>query len=144
MARNGGGGHRGGSSNFAVGTPELVFSGMGMEDFAGKHVGAQTRGSNCEGGICRLHIISSSQVDHLFALFKERQNQEKMEKMSGKCLHITPMQWVLDLGASHHMTSNLDILANVYILKKPIIISQPDGHQVKVEKAGTVRIGPDI
>ncbi|KAJ8441288.1 hypothetical protein Cgig2_013395 [Carnegiea gigantea] len=131
-AGNGGGGYRGGSSNFTVGTPELVFSSMGMEDFAGKRVGAQTQGSNCEEGFAGFR---SSQG---------RQNQEKIEKMSGKCSHITPIQWILDLGASHHMTSNFDILTNVYNLKTPIIILQPYGRQVKVEKASTVRIGPDI
>jgi len=33
MVGNGGGGYRGKSSNFAAGTPELGFSGLGMDDF---------------------------------------------------------------------------------------------------------------
>ena len=70
--------------------------------------------------------FTQSQVDNLFALFKERQNQE-VEKMTGKSLNITPMQWVLDSGASHHMTSSFAALENVYNLSTPIVISQPDG-----------------
>ena len=75
--------------------------------------------------------FTQSQVDQLFALFKERQNQEMVEKMSGKCLHSRSMQWVL-AGASHHMTSNYDALSHAYNLSVPIIISQPDGRQIKV------------
>jgi len=77
MAENGGGGYLGGSSNFTAGTPELGFSGLDIDHFEGKHVEAHTRGINCEVG-----FVSSiqSQVDHLFALFKDKQNQEKVEK----------------------------------------------------------------
>jgi len=71
--------------------------------------------------------FTQSQVDQLFALFKERQSQEMVKKMSGKHLHTGPMQWVLDLGASHHMTSNYAAFSHVYNLSLPIIISQPNG-----------------
>lgn len=98
MTGNRGGGYRGGSSNFAAGALELGFSSLGMDDFGGKRGYAQIQGANCEMGFTGL---TQSQVDNLFALFKERQNQEKVEKMSGKSFNITPMQWVFD---SVHLT----------------------------------------
>ncbi|KAJ8422174.1 hypothetical protein Cgig2_025792 [Carnegiea gigantea] len=50
MAGNGGGGYQGGSSNFAARTPELGFSGLGMDDSGGKRGEAQIQGANCEMG----------------------------------------------------------------------------------------------
>jgi len=64
--------------------------------------------------------------------------------MSGKSFHIGSLQWLLNLGASHHMTSNFAVLTNVHKLSVPIIISQPDGRQVKVEQACMVQLGPEI
>ena len=64
--------------------------------------------------------------------------------MCGKCLRITPMQLIVDLGASHHMMSNFSTLINVYKLSMPIIISQPDRRQVKVESPGMVQLGPEM
>jgi len=54
------------------------------------------------------------------------------------------VDWVLDTGAFHHMTSNLATLTNIYTLSTPVFICQPDGRQVKVEKAGLVKLGPNI
>ena len=42
------------------------------------------------------------------------------------------------------MTPNFAALTNVYTLSIPIIISQPDGRQVKVEEASMVQVGPVI
>jgi len=64
--------------------------------------------------------------------------------MSGKYCNPLTMDWVLDTGASHHMTSNLATLTNIYTLSTPVFISQLDGRQVKVEKAGLVKLGPNI
>ena len=64
--------------------------------------------------------------------------------MSGKCFISLPVAWVLDTGASHHMTSNLAAVNNGYTLSMPIYILQPHGRKIKVEKAGSVKLGPNI
>ena len=67
--------------------------------------------------------------------------------MSCKCFNTTSVPWVLDSrdsGASNHMISKFDALTNIDNRLVPIIILQPDGRQIKVEKAGMVQLGPDI
>ena len=54
------------------------------------------------------------------------------------------LHWILDTGASHHMTANFPALTHIYTLSLPITISQPNGRQVLIEKAGMVKLGPDI
>lgn len=138
MGGSGGAIYRGDRLNFATELSELGFNGLTVEEGDGS---SGSRGPNRERGITGF---TKSQVDHLFTLFKERHHQEQSDKLSGKCFHTTPMQWVLDSGASHHMTSNFAALTNVYTLSIPIIISQSDGRQVKVEQAGMVQLGPAI
>jgi len=58
--------------------------------------------------------------------------------MSGKSLSTSYLQWVIDGGASHHMTPHIDILDNMHDLSEPIQIAQPDGKIIIVKKTGTV------
>jgi len=82
--------------------PDLACGGLKMEECGGER-GGSSHGVSQKMGFTGF---TQSQVDQLFTLFKERQNQEMVEKISGKCLHTRSIQWVLDSGASHHMTSN--------------------------------------
>lgn len=50
-------------------------------------------------------------MDALFSIFKER---ERQEKISGMALHSQPALWILDTGASFHLTSNFNALENVH------------------------------
>jgi len=47
--------------------------------------------------------------------------------VSGKSLCVANVKWVLDSGASHHMTSNEHVFEELYNLSKPINIGLPDG-----------------
>lgn len=82
--------------------------------------------------------LNSSQVEALFNLFKER---EKQARMSGKSLNVHSLQWVIDSGASHQMTPNLDALDNIHDLSELIHIAQPDGTIVTVKQARTAYLG---
>lgn len=64
-------------------------------------------------------------------------DRERKEKMSGKS---QPSQWVLDSGASHHMTSNIHVFANLHILSEPINIGLTDRRIIVAEKAGKMNL----
>ena len=89
MTGTGGGVTRTGSLNDITRAPDLGLSGLSMENFGGNHGGEKTQGLKDEMGFARF---TASQVDQLFALFKERQSQEKEDKMCGKCFHTPHMQ----------------------------------------------------
>ena len=71
---------------------------------------AQYVGKDVEG---QFAGFSTSQVEELFNLFRERQSQERM---SAKSFYSQPLQWVLDSGASHHMTPSIHVMSDVYNL----------------------------
>ena len=50
-------------------------------------------------------------------------------------------QWVLDSRASYHMTSELDIFANLFKFPKAIKILGPNGKVALVKEAGTIDLG---
>ena len=61
--------------------------------------------------------------------------------MSGKSSRAQPLQWVIDNGASHHMTPNITVLDKIHDLLNPICISQPERKIVVVKEAGTIYLG---
>ena len=64
--------------------------------------------------------------------------------MGGKSLNTSFLQWVIDSGASHHMTLHIDVLDDVDALSDPIPIAQPDSKIVAVKKTGTVSLGDHL
>ena len=70
-------------------------------------------------------------------MFKEEENQERL---SGKKLPIASLEWILDSGASHHMTSNIIAINDLCDLPQAIYILIPNGIVVKVKQAGTVNL----
>ena len=76
--------------------------------------------------------LSNSQIEALFALFKERENKHKL---SGKNILPTDMiDWVLDTGASYHMTSDFNAFADLFDLVQIVYIMLPDDKIVKVRQ----------
>jgi len=64
--------------------------------------------------------------------------------MSGKALNITPLQWVLDPRASHHMTSQVVALENLHKFPDSIKITLPHGKGITVEKVRTINDGTTL
>ncbi|XP_010497085.1 PREDICTED: uncharacterized protein LOC104774115 [Camelina sativa] len=62
------------------------------------------------------------------------------EKVSGK--YSTP-SWVLDSGASHHLTGNFDILTNVRHME-PVLVILADGRERISSQEGTVVLGSNL
>lgn len=50
------------------------------------------------------------------------------------------VQWILDSGASHHMTPLFSILKEARKLDNPFYIIVPTGNTVLVEKMGNIQI----
>ncbi|XP_074318139.1 uncharacterized protein LOC141654929 [Silene latifolia] len=52
--------------------------------------------------------------------------------------------WVIDTGASDHMTSDISLLHNIVVLSHPLFVALPDGTLKPVHKTGTVYLTSDI
>jgi len=65
-------------------------------------------------------------------------------KLSCRCSHNKTDSWILDSGASHHMTFDLTFLTNITYFPCPLLISLPNGYKVKVMKIGSVILALDI
>jgi hypothetical protein len=52
--------------------------------------------------------------------------------------------WILDSGASHHMTPLIHILRNIKKLEKPFHITVPTGNSVLVDKMGDISLDENI
>ena len=64
--------------------------------------------------------------------------------MSGKNFNVIAIHWVLDYGASHHMTSNPHITQNLTKLTRPIFITGPSDETLVIEQARTVVVSPNL
>jgi len=80
----------------------------------------------------RFGGLSATQLKELYAFFKAKEQQEKK---SGKNFCAINLQWVLDSGASHHMTSNFHILQDVIRLPRPIYITIANDETITVQAA---------
>ncbi|OIT40661.1 hypothetical protein A4A49_61147, partial [Nicotiana attenuata] len=64
--------------------------------------------------------------------------------LSCKCFTSSSDIWILDPGASNHMTFNKSLLSDTIILPYPLLINLPNGYRVKVTEIGTVTLAPEI
>ena len=75
--------------------------------------------------------LTADQVQRLLALIE---SSPENDKMSGKISH--DVSWLIDSGASHHMTGNISLLSNVRdILPSPVGL--PDGEKTSAVKEGS-------
>ncbi|XP_016558245.2 uncharacterized protein LOC107858017 [Capsicum annuum] len=65
-------------------------------------------------------------------------------RLSCKCVKNMASTWIIDSGASHHMSYNDSSFFNTQNLPHPLLISLPNGCRVKVTKVGSVTISPDL
>ncbi|KAH9625378.1 hypothetical protein KSS87_011449, partial [Heliosperma pusillum] len=67
---------------------------------------------------------------------------------SSKVLHqsnrVYPNTWIVDSGASDHMTSCISLVHNVQLLSHPIVVGLPDGSTKLVHKTGTIFLTDSI
>lgn len=65
-------------------------------------------------------------------------------KLSCNCFKNKSDSWILDSGASNHMTFNISLLHDTTFLPYPLLVALPNGYKVKVTQVGSVILGPMI
>ncbi|KAH0739575.1 hypothetical protein KY290_038280 [Solanum tuberosum] len=73
--------------------------------------------------------LSKEQYDQLMNMLQHFNNSDPRKKAD---------LWILDSGASHHMTFNRQHLTNILQLPYPLLVKLPNGYNVKVTKVGNV------
>lgn len=102
-----------------------------------------TRGHSNSGG-ARLALVDNNQSAgqegsaNSLAFHGSHMNRadDQHEHMSGNKLILSSCNWVLDSGASHHMTPLYHLLRDVCDLEEPLHISVPTRNVVSVKKKG--------
>ena len=96
-------------------------------------MGTQT--NTQDGDMGKYGGFALAQVKALFNIPKERENTERMNgNFNGR------LQWVLDTGASYHMSSNVHAFTNLFKFPVEITIKGPSGTMGKVQEAGTINL----
>jgi len=62
------------------------------------------------------------------------------DKLSCRCFKSKTDLWILDSGATHHMTYNKTHLSDIILLPYPLLVSLPNGYKVKVTEVGNVNL----
>lgn len=52
--------------------------------------------------------------------------------------------WIIDSGASDHMTSDKSLLFNIQTLSVPYLVSLPNGYKVKVHNVDSLALFPNF
>lgn len=65
-------------------------------------------------------------------------------KLSCGCYNSSSDLWIIDSGASDHMTFNKKFLSNIIHLPYPLLVRLPNGYHVKVTEISDVIITPKI
>ena len=81
-----------------------------------------------------LPNLTEEQWTVLLSMINTKKNQS--ERLTGK----TDIEWIIDSGASHHMTGSLDLLLDVHNVK-PCVVGLPNGDQTMATKEGTAKLG---
>ncbi|CAA7037924.1 unnamed protein product [Microthlaspi erraticum] len=103
--------------------------------------GAQANLTRQEGDYDRASLpqLSDEQWTSLLT-FLSSKKQESNEKLNGK---TNCGEFIIDTGASHHMTWNLDLLHNITDIH-PCAIGLPDGDSAIATKQGDLCLGGDL
>lgn len=77
-----------------------------------------------------VNMLDSSGNKHCFAL-------NAFNSSFNKC-------WIIDTGASNHISGNIELFDHVYNLKTLATVILPNGSSLKVDKAGDVVLQPNL
>ncbi|PKI72225.1 hypothetical protein CRG98_007423 [Punica granatum] len=98
-----------------------------------------------QNGTTTAHIsaLSDEQYQQLVQIFGK--NSISSEQSSGeKVLTGSLTNWVLDTGASMHMTGDADMLLQPNDMSPAIYVTIPNGKSVPATRRGSVQLGPSI
>ncbi|XP_019260646.1 PREDICTED: uncharacterized protein LOC109238613 [Nicotiana attenuata] len=103
-----------------------------LQHFQVGYAGGSTSNINATSGSANFAgiVVCTSSID--------------FEKPSCKYFESKADLWIIDSGASNHMTFNRHALTNITKLPYPLLISLPNGYRVKVLEFGDVILSSDI
>lgn len=82
--------------------------------------------------------INDAQWESLKLVLAER--DKSATKLSGK---IPISSWIIDTGASNHMTGSISTLENICDMP-PVLIKLPNGQHTRSTRQGTVQLGSHL
>ncbi|XP_047268014.1 uncharacterized protein LOC124898408 [Capsicum annuum] len=82
-----------------------------------------------------------SEAVNLAGILACHSSMTEIGNLSCACKTLSADSWILDSGASHHMTYKKDLLTNIVILPYPFLVSLPNSYKVKVTEVGDVHLG---
>ncbi|KAL9264928.1 FLX-like 1-like protein [Drosera capensis] len=115
------------------------------ENVGGENVDPNLKsGENAAGESC---MISQEQYGNLMALLSKisaQDNQIIHTSMMANYSHGLNHNWIIDSGASDHITPNLSLFHTYDPMVDGTYITMPNGGQAKVTHKGTVVLSPDL
>jgi len=102
-----------------------------------------------------LPTLNTEQYQQLMALLSKSQSEDNNSGSSigtgflaGKCFcfltSFANRDWIIDSGASDHITPDLGILTFVQKLSIPGFITMPNGKHSRIEHIGSVQLSPTL
>ena len=102
-----------------------------------------------------LPTLNSEQYQQLMTLLGQQQTENDSAGpsvgtgfLAGKsfCFHssLANVNWVIDSGASDHITPNLEIFTSVQKLSMPGFITMPNGKHSRIAHIGSVQLSPTL
>ncbi|XP_060212195.1 uncharacterized protein LOC132639793 [Lycium barbarum] len=68
----------------------------------------------------------------------------KIGELSYVCKTLSANSWIIDSGATNHMTYNKALLTNIITLAYPFFVTLPNGYKVRVTEAGNVYLSSTL
>ncbi|KAL8170217.1 hypothetical protein V2J09_022021 [Rumex salicifolius] len=95
--------------------------------------------------------LTKDQYEQLMALLGKSDIADSVSKtgmMAGNILSLSAnnssMQWIIDSGATHHITPYASLIIAACPLLKPEYITMPDGSTTEITHTGSVSLSPQI
>lgn len=68
----------------------------------------------------------------------------KIGNLSCRCVDFSANSWIIDSGATNHMTYNKTLLTKIRPLPYPFLVTLPNGYKVKVTEIGDAYLSPAL